>query len=166
MKVAIYARVSKDEQNIENQLEPLLNYAKLYNYDVVSIYKDVMTGGASNRPEFQRMLKDARLRRFETILVWSLDRFSREGISNTLNYIKRLRQYGVNLKSYKETWVDTTQEGMGDLLLAIFSWVAEQERRRISERTKEGLRNAKNVGKRGKDKRPRAKAGYYKRWEK
>jgi len=166
MKVCIYARVSKDEQNIENQIEPLLDYAKLYKYDVVSIYKDKVSGGDSNRKEFIQMLKDARLRRFETVLVWSLDRFSREGIRQTLSYIERLRRYGIGLKSYTESWLDTTQEGMGELLLAIFSWVAEQERRRISERTKEGLKNAKNVGKRGKDKRPRATDGYKKRWKK
>jgi len=51
-------------------------------------------------------------------------------------------------------------------LIAIFSWVAEQERKRISERTKAGLRNAKNVGKRGKDKHKRDNLGYKIRWSK
>ena len=82
---------------------------------------------------------------------------------NTLSYLKRLKENGVYIKSLQEPW-DTRDEGMGNLLIAIFSWVAEQERRRISERTKEGLKKAKNVGKRGKDKKPRRKSGYYLRW--
>ncbi len=168
-KCAIYARVSTADQNLGNQIESLKTYASLHNNKVVEIYKDIMTGGASNRPQFQQMLKDARLRQFDVIYVWSLDRFSREGIKNTLSYLKQLQNQGVALKSLQESWLDTSDDGMGTLLIAIFSWVAEQERKRISERTKAGLARSNKVGGRpmgSKDKKPRGKAGYYNRWKK
>ena len=69
--------------------------------------------------------------------------------------MKKLKTHGIGLKSLQEPWLDISEDGMGELLIAIFSWVAKQERMRISERTKEGLKKAKNVGKRGKDKKKR-----------
>jgi len=165
-KAVIYARVSTDDQNVDNQIDSLKNFIDQQNYIVTNIYTDKMSGGSANRPQFQQMLKDARLRKFQVIYVWSLDRFSREGINNTLSYLKKLKVHGVGLKSLQEPWLDTSDDGMGELLIAIFSWVAKQERKRISERTKEGLKNAKNVGKRGKDKKKRDNLGYKLRWAK
>ena len=165
-KAVIYARVSTGEQNPENQIEQLKTMQKLQNYMLIGEYIDYVSGGSANRPEFQRMLNDARLRKFDVILVWSLDRFSREGINNTLSYLKHLKNHKVSLKSLKEPWLDTSDTGMGELLIAIFSWVAQQERQRISERTKAGLANAKNVGKRGPDKKKRDNLGYKLRWVK
>ena len=168
MKTAIYARVSTDEtkQDINNQLEPLRKYASSLNFEISKEYVDYASGGDSNRPQFQAMLNDARKHEFDLILIWALDRFSREGILNTLNYLEVLRKHNVALKSLQESWLDTRSSGMGELLLAIFSWVAQQERQRMSERIKAGLKKAKNVGKRGKDKRQRKKSGYYQRWSK
>ncbi|MBE3095389.1 MAG: recombinase family protein [Actinobacteria bacterium] len=165
-RAVIYARVSTGEQNLDNQIDKLKTMQSLQNYTLVHTYVDTTSGGSANRPDFQQMLEDARMRKFDIILVWSLDRFSREGINNTLAYLNKLKAHGVSIKSLQEPWLDTSESGMGDLLIAIFSWVAEQERKRISERTKAGLANAKNVGKRGKDKHPRNKAGYYRRWMK
>jgi len=171
MKTIIYARVSKSDttQDPQSQLQPLRKYAEAMSYTVVHEYIDYASGGSANRPQFQQMLKDARLRKFDTILVWSLDRFSREGIRNTLSYIEKLESYHVSLKSLQESWLDTSDKAMSQLLLAIFSWVAEQERLRISERTKAGLsRSKKKPGrpKGSKDSKPRKLHGYYKRWGK
>jgi DNA invertase Pin-like site-specific DNA recombinase len=169
-KCAIYARVSTDEQNLDNQLGQLKTFASLQNLEVVTTYTDVMSGGSANRPQFQKMLDDARLRKFEVILVWSLDRFSREGINNTLSYLKRLKNHSVSIKSLQEGWLDTSDTGMGELLIAIFSWVAAQERKRISERTKAGMirsgTNHTGRPKGSKDSKVRHKSGYYHRWEK
>ena len=91
----------------------------------------------------------------------------REGISNTLGYLERLKRKGIALKSLQESWLDTRDDGLGQLLLAIFSWVAQQERKRIVERTKAGLERAKKNGKQlgrpkgAKDKGVRRKSGYY-----
>jgi len=169
-KTALYARVSKADhsQNPNVQIEPLKKYAEALGYNIVCEYIDYASGGSANRPQFQLMLKDARLRKFNMVLVWALDRFSREGINSTLTYIKKLDDNQVGLKSLQESWLDTTDKGMTQLLIAIFSWVAEQERIRISERTKAGLARSKKKAGRpqgSKDKKPRKVHGYYNRWK-
>lgn len=187
MKVAIYLRVSKsreEEQNPENQKVPLVKLAEALEGEIYNIYLDRVTGGTSNRPQFQEMLDDASKRKFDLILIWSLDRFSREGILQTMNYIARLRSYGVALKSLKDPWLDTQQEGVSDLILAVMSWASKDERKRIKERTdarlsqmkeqikKKGYaitREGKKIKRLGrppgsKDKTRRRKAGYLKRW--
>lgn len=172
-KAVLYLRVSKNDesQTTENQKEPLRKMAESLGVEIVEEYQDYASGGNSNRPQFQQMLADAKSRKFDLILVWSLDRFSREGISNTLHYLEELKKNGVALKSLQESWLDTSDEGMGQLLIAIFSWVAKQERLRISERTKAGLLTAKNNGKMlgrpdgSKDRKRRRISGYLLRWQ-
>ena len=173
IKAAIYLRVSKSDesQNPENQRNPLIKLAEAMSLEVVKEYKDFASGGNSNRPQFQAMLKDAKKRKFDFILVWSLDRFSREGISNTLHYLEELKKSGVSLKSFQESWLDTSDKGLSQLLIAIMSWVAKQERERISERTKAGLVLAKRNGKKlgrpqgSADKKRRRLGGYYLRYQ-
>lgn len=169
MKIAIYARVSKNDesQDPQNQLTPLRDYAKALGGEVIGEYIDLSSGGNSDREHFLKMLEDADKRKFDLVLVWALDRLSREGIPNTLAYMERMRRNGVALKSLQESWLDTRDEGLGQLLLAIFSWVAQQERKRIIERTKAGLQRARKQGKKlgrpvgSKDFKPRRKSGYY-----
>lgn len=153
MKVAIYARVSKDEassdgslQDPENQLIPLRKFCEAMNWEISKTFIDKASGGSANRPEFQAMLSEVKQKHFDLVLVWALDRFSREGMTNTLKYIQVLRAYKTSLKSLQESWLDTSQEGVSDLLLAFMSWVAEQEKKRISERTKAGLAKRKAAG--------------------
>jgi len=172
MKIAIYARVSKNDesQTPENQLLPLREFARSLGAEVVEEYIDFASGGSSDRANFLRLLDDSAKNKFNLLLIWSLDRFSREGISNTLGYLERLRRNGVAIKSLQESWLDTRDSGIGQLLLAIFSWVAGQERQRIKERTVAGLKRAKEAGKilgrpaGSKDKKRRRKSGYNMRW--
>lgn len=171
-KVGIYARVSKSDesQDPQNQIVPLRDYARALGGEIMEEYVDLASGGNGNRENFLRMLNDADKHKFDLLLIWSLDRLSREGISNTLGYLERLKRNGVALKSLQESWLDTRDEGLGQLLLAIFSWVAQQERKRIVERTKAGLERAKREGtklgrpKGTKDSSPRPKSGYYMRY--
>lgn len=173
MRISIYARVSKNDESQDpvNQLNPLRDYAKALGGEVVREYVDMASGGNSDREQFLTMLEDADKRKFDMVLVWALDRLSREGISNTLGYLERLKRNNIALKSLQESWLDTRDEGLGQLLLAIFSWVAQQERRRIVERTRAGLAkarlNGKVLGRRpgSKDKKPRRKSGYNQRWQ-
>jgi len=171
-RIALYCRVSKSDesQDPNNQLTPLRDYAKALGGEVVREYTDKASGGNGDRKNFLQMLSDADFRKFDLLLVWSLDRLSREGISNTLGYLERLKRNGIALKSLQESWLDTRDEGLGQLLLAIFSWVAQQERKRIVERTKAGLVRAQKQGKRlgrpggSKDKKKRRKSGYLLRY--
>jgi len=153
MKVAIYARVSMDEkfddkrfQDPENQLVPLRDFCKSMNYEIIREYIDKMSGANPARPEFRRLLQDAMLRRFSGIVVWKLDRFSREGIMPTMSYIKQLKDRGIFLKSMTESWLDTSQEGITEVVLAILSWASAEERKKIGERTKAGMARAKAKG--------------------
>lgn len=149
MKVAIYCRVSKEEEGMQdpmNQLVPLRKFCESMDWVVSEEFIDRASGGDSNRPDFQRMLGRVKQRHFDLVLVWALDRFSREGIVQTLKYIEVLKDYKTSLKSLQEPWLDTRDEGMGQLLLAIFSWVAQQEKKRISDRTKAALARKKAAG--------------------
>ncbi len=174
MRIAIYARVSKNDesQDPKNQLQPLREYAKALGGEIVEVYVDLASGGSGDRINFLKMFDDADQRKFDLVLVWALDRLSREGISNTLGYLERLKRNGVALKSLQESWLDTRDDGLGQLLLAIFSWVAQQERKRIVERTKAGLERAKRQGKKlgrpigSKDGKERRKSGYWLRHNK
>ncbi len=174
MKVAIYVRVSKDVvsssgqlQDPTNQIEPLKKYAEARGWEVHRIYIDRMSGGAANRPRFREMMDSISGREFDHILVWSLDRFSREGITSTLAYMKKLKFAGVGITSLQEPWMNIDDEGIGQLLLSLWAWLAKEERRKISERTKAGLARVKRAGKKlgrpvgSKDKKRRKKSGYY-----
>jgi DNA invertase Pin-like site-specific DNA recombinase len=174
MRIALYCRVSKNDESQDpvNQLNPLRDYAKALGGEVTGEYVDKASGGNGDRQAFLQMLNDADKRKFDLLLIWALDRLSREGISNTLGYLERLKRNGIALKSLQESWLDTRDEGLGQLLLAIMSWVAQQERRRIVERTKAGLEKAKKQGKRlgrpvgSRDTKERRKSGYYLRYTK
>ena len=102
------------------------------------------------------------------LLVWALDRLSREGPLATLEIVHRLGQSG-QVWSYQEPWTEAGGELL-DLLLAIAGWVARMESHRRSERTKAGLVRAMAQGKRlgrspgSKDRRKRSRRGYLLRW--
>jgi DNA invertase Pin-like site-specific DNA recombinase len=147
VKAAIYARVStKDKgQDVENQLTQLRRYAGERQWEPVE-YVDHESGKHSDRAEFQKMFIDASRRQFGVVLVWALDRFSREGVGKTFEHIDRLHHYGVDFESYTEPHFRTTGP-VGELMIAIFAWIAKQERIRISERTKAGLATARAKGK-------------------
>ena len=155
MKVAIYARVSLEEgdkkdrryQEPENQLEPLRTWAKQQGWTIIKEYIDRGSGADPNRPKFREMLQDAMMLQFQTILVWKLDRFSRENLSNVIGRIQKLKDRKVGIKSLTESWVNTGEDNpMSELVLAVMSWAASEERRKISERTKAGIARRRAIG--------------------
>jgi DNA invertase Pin-like site-specific DNA recombinase len=154
MRAAIYARVStKDKgQDVENQLVQLRRYALAQRWQVVE-YVDQETGKHSDRAAFRGMFEAAARREIDVVLVWALDRLTREGVFETFSHIRRLTSHGVAFESLTEAHFRTTGPA-GELMLAIAAWIAKQERIRISERTKAGLARAKAAGRNGG--RPRA----------
>jgi DNA invertase Pin-like site-specific DNA recombinase len=153
VRVALYARVSKSEepgderyQEPMNQLSPLRDWGKAMGYEVIQEYVDHASGADPSRPEFRNMMADAGLRKFDGILVWKSDRFSREGVICMMAYVRTLRSRGVFLRSLSESWLDTSQEGVADMILAVMAWVASEERKRISERTKAGIAQLRAIG--------------------
>jgi DNA invertase Pin-like site-specific DNA recombinase len=115
-------------------------------WQIVSEFIDHESGGKSDREQFQQMFKAASQRKFDTLLFWSLDRLSREGVLPTLQYLNRLTGYGVAWRSYTEMYLDSTGI-FRDAVIGILAAIAKQEKVRISERTKAGLERAKAKGK-------------------
>jgi DNA invertase Pin-like site-specific DNA recombinase len=147
MKVAIYTRVSgkSNRQDATNQSHQLIEYCERQGWEYFE-YTDRMSGTRADREQFQRLFEDARLKHFDLVLFWALDRFSREGTLKTLEYLQRLDGYGVAWKSYTEQYLDST--GMfRDAVIAILATIAKQEHARLSERVVAGLRRAKREGK-------------------
>lgn len=144
MRVALYARVSTFDkgQDNDNQLLVLREYCLKQGYEVVKEYCDHVTGSRGDRKGFRELYKDASRRRFDLVLFWSLDRFTREGVLETLQRLKELDHYGVYWRSYTEQYLDSTGI-FKDAILAILAAIAQQERLRISERTKAGLARAR-----------------------
>jgi DNA invertase Pin-like site-specific DNA recombinase len=109
---------------------------------------DRASGKHSDRERFQRLFEDASQHRFDLVLFWSLDRFSREGVLETLHHLQRLAQYGVNYRSFSEQYLDSCGI-FKDAVLSILATIAKQERIRISERVHAGLARARKQGRVG-----------------
>jgi putative DNA-invertase from lambdoid prophage Rac len=147
MKCCIYCRVSTSEQELENQLLVLTEWAEQRNFQVVKVYQEEESAWrAGHQRELAQLVADARRRRFHVVLVWALDRLSREGSAAVLGIVSRLGRYGVKVLSYQESWTEAPGE-LGELLFAIAGWVARMESQRRSERTKAGLARARAHGK-------------------
>ena len=147
MKTAIYARVSTKDQDCQNQLLQLRQFAATQGWTVVAEYSDEVSGSTSDRPQFKAMFMAASRREFDVLLFWSLDRLSREGVLDTLQHLSRLTGYGVAWRSYTEQYLDSTGI-FRDAVIGILAAVAKQERVRRSERTRAGLERARTNGKR------------------
>ena len=156
MRVAIYARVStngkngngRGEQDTDNQLLALREWCDRSGHDVVAEYVERESGGkgADKRTELGKLLDDAHQRRFDIVLCWALDRFSREGMIPTIGYLQRLAAAGVGFHSYSEPMLSTDNELIRDIVLAVMSSLAKQERLRHVERVQAGLERARIKG--------------------
>jgi DNA invertase Pin-like site-specific DNA recombinase len=144
---AIYARTSTADgrQDLDNQLLQLRQFAVTQGWEISGEYVDQDSGGKSNRAQFRRLFYDASQRQFDVVLFWALDRFTREGSLETLQYLNQLSSYGVGFRSFTESYLDSC--GMfRDAIIAILGAIAKQERTRISERVHAGLVRARVRG--------------------
>ena len=151
MRVAIYARVSTIDkgQETENQLRELRQFVANRTADgwtLAGEYVDQASGKTAGRTEFQRLFRDASERKFDLVLFWSLDRFTREGVLETLQHLNRLTSNGVDWWSFREEYLRSIGP-FRDAVLSILATIAKQERVRMSERVKAGLDRAKAQGK-------------------
>jgi DNA invertase Pin-like site-specific DNA recombinase len=146
MRVAIYARVStKDKgQDIENQLHQLREFAERHG-TIYKEYTDQESGGKAERAEFKTLLLEAYQKKFDLVVFWRLDRFSREGALATLRYLKELKDHGVNYKSFTEPYLDSLGP-FGDVIVSMLATIAAQDLIKISENTKAALAKKKAAG--------------------
>ena len=146
-KAAIWTRVSTTEQETANQVAQLEKWAEQRGLEVVKVYQVQESAfRGAQRDALEEVYRDSHQGQYHVLLIWALDRLTREGIRATLNIIKRITDSGVELLSYQEPWLTTTTPEMRDLLLSLFGWVAQQESRRLSERTKSGMAQAARRG--------------------
>src|SRR5262252_4382788 len=150
MKTALYSRVSTRDkgQDVQNQLRQLREFCEWQGWTIVREFVDHASGKRSDREEFQALFVAASRREFDLVLFWSLDRFSREGVYETLQHLQRLTAYGVGYRSFTEQYLDSC--GLfKDAVISILATIAKQERVRLSERTIAGLQRARSKGRIG-----------------
>lgn len=144
-RAALYARVStgEDRQNPETQLHLLRDYADRREFDVAREYVDTGSGRDEDRPAYQNLLRDARRREIDIVLVWRYDRFARS-TQALVNALKEFQALGVDFISYQER-VDTTTP-QGEMVFGFMASLAQFESSLISERVKAGMQRAKEEG--------------------
>src|SRR6516165_7939016 len=149
-RIVLYARVStKDKgQDTKNQLAQLRDFCAKQDWTITVEYVDHASAKTGDRPQFKAMMAAAARREFDLVLFWSLDRFSREGVLETLQYLRTLTSYGVGWKSFTEQYLDSCGI-FRDAVLSILATIAKQERVRLSERTVAGLERARRQGRIG-----------------
>ena len=150
LRVALYARISTKDgrQDTQNQLQQLREFCQRQDWPIVREYTDRASGKRGDRVEFQAMFDAASRREFDCVLFWSLDRFSREGVLETLQHLQRLTQHGVAYRSFTESYIDSLGP-FRDVVISLLAALARQERIRLSERVAAGLARARKEGRIG-----------------
>jgi len=136
-QVALYTRVSTDEQKTDLQLMDLKDYAKKRGYTIYKIYEDIISGAVRERKALDQLMDDARKRKFDIVLVWKFDRFARS-LKMLVDSLALFQELGIDFISYKEN-IDTTTS-MGRLIFHINSAYAEFEREIIQDRVRAGVK--------------------------
>jgi site-specific DNA recombinase len=136
-KVAIYARVSTEEQakeglSVDAQIEKCKNFCQARDWEIFKIYKDAgYSAGSLNRPALELLLRDAQEKKFNIILVYKIDRFSRK-LRDLIMVLENLKEKEINFTSVTEQ-IDTTS-AMGEAFFQIIGVFAQLERGMVKER--------------------------------
>jgi DNA invertase Pin-like site-specific DNA recombinase len=146
MKAAIYCRVSTTEQNASMQVEELRAYCSRRQWEIAEEFIDAgVSGSKESRPALNRLLADAKRRKFDAVLVYRYDRFARS-LRHLVNALAEFDALGIHFVSLHEG-VDTSTPN-GRLVFGIFASIAEFERELIRGRVRSGLAAARARGKR------------------
>lgn len=173
---AIWLRVSTGHQETDNQVLDVERFATHHGYEFAARYEvsESAWNGGKDGGEYRRTLKqaldDAHAGKFSVLMVWALDRITREGAEGALRIIRQFRERGCTVVSVKESWLNGSPE-IQDVLVAFAGWMAQQESVRRSERIKAGLARRKAAGLAvgrqpgAADKKSRKRSGYVAAWE-
>ena len=170
---ALWLRVSDPSvQTAENQRPALEALVQRRGWQVVRVFEvGASAYKGAHLKALRELLEGARQGEYQVVVVWAVDRLSREGPQATLEVVSRLGRYGCQVVSLQEPWTEVGGE-MLDLLLAIAGWVARMESARRSERTKAGLARVRESGKvlgrpkGSRDSKQRSRRGYINRYAK
>lgn len=182
MIVAIYVRVSKFDQNPENQKRELLDYVKRNpDWELFQVYEDITSGAKESRPRLNDLMQDARQRLFNHLIFWKVDRLGRNAI-HTQTIAEELNKLGITF-TITSLNIDTSSAS-GRFIFGIFAQFAEMERALTVERVNLMYgRLRKEINEKGyylnrkgekrttfgrpkgkRDTKQRRKSGYYQRW--
>jgi DNA invertase Pin-like site-specific DNA recombinase len=161
-RAALYLRVSSEEQDLEGQERDLQLEASRRGWEIVSVFREKASAtGKVERGEYERLRADARRpdRTFGRVLVWSLDRWSREAsFVQAVGSIEELEAHGVRFHSLREPTLDSSEDGSPsmarDLLRAILPVISSFESRRKSERVRVAMRELKEGRRKTRSGRP------------
>ena len=148
MRAVLYGRVStaNNGQDVTMQIREFHEFCKNRGWNVTDEYVDAgISGSKDSRPELNRLMADAKRRKFDAVIVYRFDRFARS-TRHLVNALAEFNALGIQFVSMHEG-VDTTTPN-GRLVFGIFASIAEFERELIRDRVRSGLRNAKAKGKR------------------
>ena len=155
---AIYARVSTVDQHCEMQLTELGAFAERMCWQRIDYVEKASGKAGSKRPVLAQLLADARMRKFDTVLVWKLDRFGRS-LSHLVENIQTLDQMGIRFMAPSQS-IDTDRKNpMSKLIIHLLGAIAEFERDLIAERVAAGVAQYKRdfeAGRVGKDRQSRS----------
>lgn len=145
MKVAIYARVSTEEQELEHQIESCKRYCDYKKMDVIKIFSEKISGAKAKRPQYLQLVKELRECRYDAVVVFRLDRLGRNSRELAL-LIDELENKGIKVLSVNESF--DTSTAMGKAMREMIIIFAALEREQIGEATKQRLTSLKAAGKR------------------
>ena len=137
MTIRAYVRVSTADQRCEMQVRELREYTEQQEWQIADIYEDVSSGAKASRPALNRLIADARTRKFDCLLIWKLDRFGRS-LVDCLNNIKILEENGIRFIAVTQGLDTDLQNPASRFLLHVLGAAAEFERALIRERTQAG----------------------------
>ncbi|MBI1744675.1 recombinase family protein [Candidatus Acetothermia bacterium] len=154
MKASIYLRVSSEEQNETNQLAACEQFCQARSWEIVHVYRDHGLSGYQDteRPDYEACKSDARAGKFKHIVVWALDRWTRQGSQALMRDLNDLSLWGVQLHSVQEDFLDSFNvEGeLGAILRRFISevlaWQARLEAIKLSDRVKAAYNRKREAG--------------------
>jgi len=118
------------------------------NYEIYKEYNDVISGATPVRPAFNQMLDDASKRKFDMLVFFALDRFSREGARKTIAYLQLLENYGIEYRSFTEPYIDNSGI-FKDAIISFIGTLAKMEKIRNTDRVLAGLARARKMNRIG-----------------
>ena len=159
---AVWVRVSDEKSSVESQIPDIERFTIHHGLTEVSRYQMDDDGAWKDggSPKYQAMVKqaldDAWAGQFRYLVVWALDRLTRNGAEDALRLIRQFRERGVMVLSVKEPWLSMNPE-VQDVLVSFAGWVAQQESQRRSDRVKAGMARARMNGKQIGGRKPGSK---------
>ena len=145
LDVALFVRVSTSSQSVDNQIFELAEICERNKWYITKVYNETVSGtlGVDERSELSAMMKDASRKKFDKIVVWSVDRLGRS-MKHLVNVLSQMKDVGVDVYSYKQG-IDTSTT-MGSSFFHMVGIFAELENNMRKERQKIGIRRALDNG--------------------